>query len=49
MIFCTQSGSMDQQAFNPVDDKAREIAQKIMRGRERIAAENGSSNTSIFS
>ena len=49
IIFCTQTGSMDQQSFNPANDKAREIAQKLMRGRERIAAQNGSSNTSIFS
>ena len=49
LVFCTKIGSMDQQAFNPANDKAREIAQKLMRGRERIAAEHGSSNTSIFS
>ena len=49
LIFCTKTGSMDQQAFNPGNDKAREIAQKLMRGRERIAAQNGSSNTSVFS
>lgn len=49
LVFCTKTGSMDQQSFNPANDKAREIAQKIMRGRERIAAQNGSSNTSIFS
>ena len=49
LVFCTKTGSMDQQAFNPANDKAREIAQKLMRGRERIAAQNGSSNTSVFS
>ena len=49
LVFCTKTGSMDQQAFNPADAKAREIAQKIMRGRERVAAQNGSSNTSVFS
>ena len=49
LVFCTKTGSMDQQSFNPANDKAREIAQKIMRGRERIAAQNGSSNTSVFS
>lgn len=49
LVFCTKTGSMDQQSFNPANDKAREIAQKIMRGRERIAAQNGSSSTSIFS
>ena len=49
MVFCTKTGPMDQQSFNPANDKAREIAQKLMRGRERIAAQNGSSNTSVFS
>lgn len=49
LIFCSKTAAMDQQSFNPKNDKAREIAQKLMRGRERIAAEQGSSNTSIFS
>ena len=49
LVFCTKTSSMDQQSFNPADEKAREIAQKIMRGRERVAAQNGSSNTSVFS
>ena len=49
IVFCTKTSSMDQQAFNPANEKAREIAQKLMRGRERIAAQNGSSNTSVFS
>lgn len=49
LIFCSKSASMDQQSFNPKNERAREIAQKLMRGRERIAAEQGSSNTSIFS
>ena len=47
-IFCLKDGPMDQTAFNPKGDKAREIAQKLMRGRERIASEKGQSNTSIF-
>ena len=49
LIFCTQTGSMDQQAFNPANEEARKIAEKLMRGRARIAEENGSSNSSIFS
>ena len=49
MVFCSRNGPMDQQAFNPANEKAREIAQKLMRGRERIAAERGDSNTSVFS
>jgi hypothetical protein len=48
-IFCSNSGSMDQQAFNPVDEKAREIAEKLMRGRQRVAAQKGGSNSSVFS
>ena len=38
-IFCFNTGPMDQQAFNPGDAKSREIAQKIMRGRQRVAAQ----------
>ena len=48
-IFCTSNGPMDQQAFNPKGNKAKEIAQKLQRGRERIAAEHGASNTSVLS
>jgi hypothetical protein len=32
-ICCLKTGPMDQQAFNPVNNKAREIAEKLMRGR----------------
>ena len=48
-ICCLKTGPMDQQSFNPANDKAREIAEKLMRGRQRVAAEKGQSNTSIFS
>lgn len=47
-IFCAKDGPMDQQAFNPANEKAREIADKLMRGRQRVAAQRGSSNTSVF-
>ena len=49
MVFCTKNGPMDQQSFNPQGDKAKEIAEKLMRGRARIAAEKGDMNTSVFS
>lgn len=39
-IFCFNTGPMDQQAFNPGDAKSREIAQKLMRGRQRVAAQH---------
>ncbi len=38
-VFCFNTGPMDQQAFNPGDAKSREIAQKLMRGRQRVAAQ----------
>jgi hypothetical protein len=47
-IFCVNQGPMDQQAFNPADEKAKEIAEKLMRGRQRVAAQKGSSNSSVF-
>jgi hypothetical protein len=36
-IFCFTSG-LGETEFNPADEKAKEIAEKIMRGRQRIAA-----------
>ena len=48
-VFCLNTGPMDQTAFNPADAKAREIAQKLMRGRQRVAAQKGGANTSVFS
>ena len=48
-ICCLKTGPMDQTTFNPVNKQAREIAEKLMRGRQRVAAEKGQSNISIFS
>lgn len=48
-ICCMKTGPMDQTTFNPANAKAREIAEKLMRGRQRVAAEKGQSNISIFS
>lgn len=47
-ICCLKTGPMDQQTFNPADAQAREIAEKLMRGRQRVAAQKGEANTSIF-
>lgn len=49
VVFCANTGPMDQQAFNPANDQAREIAQKLMRGRQRVAAQKGGSTQSAFS
>lgn len=49
-IFCLTSSSINQGTFNPADDRAAEIARKLMRGRERVAAQKGeNANASIFS
>lgn len=47
-IFCVNSGSMDQSTFNPADQKAKEIAEKLMRGRQRVAEQKGETNSSAF-
>lgn len=47
-IFCLASSSINQGAFNPADDRAAEIAKKLMRGRERVAAQNGTSAQGSF-
>ena len=47
-IFCVNSGPMDQTAFNPADEKARQIAEKLMRGRQRVAEQKGETNSSAF-
>lgn len=47
-ICCLKSGPMDQQAFNPGNEAARQIAEKLMRGRQRVAQQKGDGNTSIF-
>ena len=39
---------MDQQGFNPADAEAKRIADKLMHGRARIAAEKGSSMSSVI-
>ena len=47
-IFCVNSGPMDQATFNPADQKAKEIAEKLMRGRQRVAEQKGETNNSAF-
>lgn len=48
-IFCISNTINQQAGFNPANEKAREIAEKLMRGRKRVAELNGSANASIFS
>ncbi len=48
-IICANNGPMDQQSFNPANEAAKAIADKLMRGRQRVAAQKGSSTSSVFS
>ena len=38
-VFCINSSPMDTQQFNPQGQKAKEIADKLMRARKRVAAQ----------
>lgn len=48
-IACLKSGPGSSQSFNPANKQAKEIADKLMRGRQRVAAQKGESNTSLIS
>ena len=45
-VFCL--GSAGQESFNPANEKAKEIADKLMRARARVAAQKGDGVGSIF-
>lgn len=51
IVFCVGAGASGEQVtFNPQNDKAKEIAEKLMRGRQRVAEQKGGSEkTSILS
>lgn len=46
-VFCYKESAKD--SFNPANAAAREIAKKLMRGRQRVAAQKGDTGGSIFS
>ena len=46
--FCIHTGPMETQTFNPANEKAKEIADKLMKARQRVAEQKGG-NGSIFS
>lgn len=47
-IFCVNSAFGGQSNFNPQGKKAQEIAEKLMRGRRRLAEEKGEESGSVF-
>ena len=48
-VFCLNASIAGQSSFNPADERARQIAEKLMRGRQRVAAQSGNTQSSIFS
>ena len=48
-IFCLRSGPGAQDSFNPADEAARKIAEKLMRGRQRVAEQKGETDVSVLS
>ena len=47
-IFCINTGPMEMQSFNPQGRKAKEIAEKLMRARQRVAAQKAENGGSVF-
>lgn len=47
-VFCLNSHSAESGNFNPQDAKAKEIAEKLMRGRQRVAQQKGETTGSAF-
>ena len=47
-MFCLNSSSNDMHNFNPGNSKAKEIADKLMKARQRVAAQRGEGEGSIF-
>ena len=48
-IFCVNNSASQEMGFNPGNEAARRIAEKLMRGRQRVAELKGTANASIFS
>lgn len=48
-VFCVSNKNNQQAGFNPANEQAQKIAEKLMRGRQRVAELNGTANASIFS
>lgn len=47
-ICCLNSNLQDSSSFNPVNAAASQIAQKLARGRQRVAAQKGEQRNNIF-
>lgn len=48
VVFCLNNSLIGETAFNPADERARQIAEKLMKGRQRVAAQKGGKQSSVF-
>lgn len=47
-VFCLSRQEGQQIVYNPGNERARQIAEKIMKGRQRVAELNGAQKVSMF-
>ena len=48
-IFCLRRHKKDEQNYNPANERARKIAEKLQKGREKVAAVRGPQKISVLS
>lgn len=48
-IFCLDKHKKDEQTYNPLGERARKIAEKLQKGREKAAAAKGPQKISVLS
>ena len=48
-IFCLKKHKKDEQNYNPANERARKIAEKLQKGREKAAAAKGPQRISVLS
>lgn len=48
LVFCLKDGPADATSFNPGNEQAKKIAEKLMRGRQRVAAQKQGDGSSVF-
>lgn len=49
LIFCSKDSPEAAQTYNPGSARAKEIADKLMKGRQKVAEMKGANNISVFS
>ena len=48
LVFCATSEINKERNFNPANKRAKEIADKLMKARKKVAEQKGEASASIF-